>query len=26
VLRYANRRIVLSPESPEDFVHDLALV
>ena len=26
VLRYATRRVVLSPESPEDFVHDLALL
>jgi hypothetical protein len=25
VLRYANRRVVLSPAAPEDFVHDLAL-
>ena len=25
VLRYANRRIVLSPAAPDDFVHDLAL-
>jgi Bacterial PH domain len=25
VLRYANRRAVLSPATPEDFVHDLAL-
>ena len=25
VLRYANRRVVLSPASPEDFVSDLAL-
>jgi hypothetical protein len=25
VLRYANRRVVLSPASPEDFVHDLAI-
>jgi len=25
VLRYANRRVVLSPATPEDFVHDLAL-
>jgi hypothetical protein len=25
VLRYANRRVVLSPASPEDFVYDLAL-
>jgi hypothetical protein len=25
VLHYANRRIVLSPESPADFVNDLAL-
>jgi hypothetical protein len=24
VLRYANRRVVLSPAAPEDFVHDLA--
>lgn len=26
VLRYANRRVVLSPESPEDFVNELALL
>ena len=25
VLRYPNRRVVLSPASPEDFVSDLAL-
>jgi hypothetical protein len=25
VLRYANRRVVLSPATPEDFVQDLAL-
>jgi hypothetical protein len=25
VLRYANRRVVLSPGTPEDFVQDLAL-
>jgi hypothetical protein len=25
VLRYANRRVVLSPASPEDFASDLAL-
>jgi hypothetical protein len=25
VLRYASRRVVLSPASPEDFVYDLAL-
>jgi hypothetical protein len=25
VLRYANRRVVLSPAAPEDFVYDLAL-
>jgi hypothetical protein len=25
VLRYANRRVVLSPATPEDFVNDLAL-
>ncbi|MGD0258391.1 MAG: PH domain-containing protein [Verrucomicrobiota bacterium] len=25
VLRYAKRRVVLSPAAPEDFVHDLAL-
>jgi len=26
VLRYAKRRVVLSPAAPEDFVHDLAIV
>ena len=26
VLRYAKRRVVLSPAAPEDFVHDLAVV
>jgi len=26
VLRYASRRVVLSPAAPEDFVHDLALL
>jgi hypothetical protein len=25
ILRYANRRAVLSPATPEDFVQDLAL-
>jgi hypothetical protein len=25
ILRYANRRVVLSPASPADFVDDLAL-
>jgi len=25
VLRYANRRVVLSPATPEDFVYDLAV-
>ncbi len=25
VLRYANRRVVLSPDAPEDFVRDLAV-
>ena len=25
VLRYATRRVVLSPDMPEDFVHDLAV-
>jgi len=25
VLRYGNRRVVLSPAAPEDFVHDLAV-